>query len=86
MIISLVKFKIGYLTKVNLSQYGISKKVLYRIKRSIKLGHVHQLSSFILDKRKQISFNIPNVQIARKDSLAINERIQQLRLLRESRN
>ena len=32
------------LSKVNLLQYGISKKVLYRTKRSIKLGHVQKLS------------------------------------------
>jgi len=32
------------LSKVNLLQFGISKKVLYRTKRSIKLGHVQKLS------------------------------------------
>ena len=41
-----MKFKgwILQLNKVNLIQYGISKKVLYRTKRSIKLGHVQKLS------------------------------------------
>jgi len=32
------------LNNVNLSKYGISKKMLYRTKRSIKLGHVQKLS------------------------------------------
>ena len=41
-----MKFKgwILQLNKVNLIQYGISKKVSYRTKRSIKLGHVQKLS------------------------------------------
>ena len=32
------------LNHVNLVNYGISKKALYRTKRSIKLGHVQKLS------------------------------------------
>ena len=39
-----IKVWILSLTNINLSQYGISKKVLYRVKRSIKLGHVQQMS------------------------------------------
>jgi CRISPR-associated protein Cas1 len=52
--------------------YKHGKKFTYQ---NILLDNVQQLSNFILDKMGTPSFRIPNVQIARHDTLDIKEKI-----------
>jgi CRISPR-associated protein Cas1 len=43
--------------------------------QNILLDNVQQLSNFVLDKSKTISFRIPNVNVTREDSLDIRQKI-----------
>jgi CRISPR-associated protein Cas1 len=59
---------------------NFNRKVSYKhgknfTHQNILLDNVQQLSNFILDKTKSISFSIPKIQIERTDSLDIKEKI-----------
>ena len=52
--------------------YKSGKKFTYQ---NILMDNVQQLSNFILDKRKDISFVVPNFKIVRNDTLDISDKI-----------
>lgn len=56
-------------------RYKNSKKFAYQ---SILMDNVQQLSNFVLDKRSEISFRIPTIQITRQDSLEVRARILEM--------
>ena len=58
---------------------NFNKKVAYKSKNysyeSILLDNIQELANFIVDKRKELKFSIPEVRIEGDDSIEVKEKI-----------
>ena len=63
------KIKLNFNTK---APYKHRKNYTYQ---NILIDNIQQLANFISDKRKDIEFNVPKLQINRKDTTSLREKI-----------